>query len=297
MGPPQLTPQRRAVRQRALLAWWAPSARDLPWRTTRDPWAILVSEVMLQQTQVSRVEPRYRSFLERFPTPAACAAAPVADVIDEWAGLGYNRRAVFLHRSATAVVDRHGGVFPSDLDGLLALPGIGPYTARAVLAFAFEQDVGVVDTNVGRVLARWNGAPLTAAVAQAEADANVPMGSGWSWNQALFDLGAAVCTKRSPQCGACPVHRWCTWRSSGGAPPDPALGSAAVSGSQSRFAGSDRQGRGRLVDVLRVHGEIGPDQLAAAAGWADDPERAWRVAETLVADGLARWASDVLLRA
>src|SRR5262249_802442 len=150
-----------------LLDWSAESRRDLPWRRTRDPWAILVSELMLQQTQVARVVPRYEEFLDRFPTAAACASADVGDVITMWAGLGYNRRAVNLHRCAGAVVSSHGGSLPDSLDALTALPGIGPYTARAVLAFAFERDVAVVDTNVGRVLARWDGRSLTAKEVQA----------------------------------------------------------------------------------------------------------------------------------
>ncbi|HJV09099.1 MAG TPA: A/G-specific adenine glycosylase, partial [Acidimicrobiales bacterium] len=131
----------QALRE-SLSAWAETARRDLPWRRTRDPWAVLVSELMLQQTQVPRVVPRYEAFLERFPTPAATAAAPVADVVRAWAGLGYNRRAVNLHRAAVAVVERHGGQMPATLDQLVALPGVGPYTARAVLAFAFEADVG-----------------------------------------------------------------------------------------------------------------------------------------------------------
>jgi A/G-specific adenine glycosylase len=139
----------KALRE-SLSAWAEGSRRDLPWRRTRDPWAVLVSELMLQQTQVARVVPRYEAFLERFPTPAATAAAPVADVVRAWAGLGYNRRAVSLHRAAVAVVERHGGVMPATLAELVALPGVGPYTARAVLAFAYEADVGVVEVNSGR---------------------------------------------------------------------------------------------------------------------------------------------------
>ena len=140
--------------QDALLEWGGRHRRDLPWRRTRDPWAVLVSEVMTQQTQVDRVVPRYHRFLERFPTVAACAAAPVADVITEWAGLGYNRRPLNLHRAAVAVVEHHGGRLPRDLDALRRLPGVGPYTARAVLAFAYGDDVGIVEVNTARVLAR-----------------------------------------------------------------------------------------------------------------------------------------------
>ena len=194
-----------------VLLWWAGMRRDLPWRHTRDPWAVLVSEVMLQQTQVDRVVPRWHRFLDRFPDVGAGASAGVGAVVQEWAGLGYNRRAVSLHGCATAVVERHDGVFPDDLEGLLGLPGVGPYTARAVLAFAFERDVAVVDTNVGRILARTVGRPLTAAEAQAAADRLVPSGEGWSWNQAVLDLGAMVCTKRDPACSRCPLAEGCTW--------------------------------------------------------------------------------------
>jgi A/G-specific adenine glycosylase len=265
----------------ALLAWFEEHRRDLPWRRTRDPWAVLVSEVMLQQTQAARVIPKWHAFLERFPDPAACAAAPAGDVIAAWAGLGYNRRGLALHRCAQAVVAEHGGRLPDDLPALLALPGIGPYTARAVLAFAYEREVAVLDTHVARIVARQAGRRLTAKEAQAAADGVVPVGEGWGWNQAVLDLGAMVCRSRSPRCDACPVRSTCAWHGEG---PDPAVGSAAVSTPQSRFEGSDRQGRGRLVDALRV----GPVRdVAAATGWPDDPERAERVAQTLVADGLA----------
>ena len=270
----------------ALLAWSESSRRDLPWRRTRDPWEVLVSEAMLQQTQVARVVPRYAAFLERFPTPAACAAAPVADVLRAWAGLGYNRRAVNLHRLATAVVERHGGRLPADLVALLALPGVGAYTARAVLAFAFEADVGVLDTNAARVLARTTGRRLGAREAQDRADALVPAGRGWAWNQAMLDLGATVCSARAPACASCPVTASCAWQAAGTPEPDPATGSAGVSGRQSTFAGSDRQGRGRLVDALR-RGPVAWADVAAAAGWPADPERAQRVVGGLVADGLA----------
>jgi A/G-specific adenine glycosylase len=268
-----------------VLGWWAERRRDLPWRKTRDPWAVLVCEVMAQQTQVARVVERWGPFLERFPTTTACAAAPVAEVLQVWSGLGYNRRALALHRCATAVVERHGGVLPSDLDALLALPGVGPYTARAVAAFAFEHDHGVLDTNTARVLARWEGRPLTPREAQAAADAAVPVGDAWAWNQALLDLGATVCTRRAPACDECPVTSDCAWKAAGRPTPDPADGSAGVSKGQSRFAGSDRQGRGRLVEALRTAPVAAPD-LATTMGWPDDPVRSERVAATLVADGL-----------
>jgi A/G-specific adenine glycosylase len=254
-----------------LLEWSSVTRRDLPWRRTRDPWAILVSELMLQQTQVARVVPRYEAFLERFPTVAACASAPAGDVVRMWAGLGYNRRAVNLHRAAVAMGDR----VPDTLDDLLALPGIGPYTARAVLAFAFERDVGVLDVNVIRSLSRLHGRPVT----QAEADALVPAGRGWAWNQAMLDLGATVCTARAPRCDACPVAAGCVWRGFGGADP-------FVAHRQSTFEGSDRQGRGRLVDALRL-GPVVAAEIPAACGWPDDPDRAARIAASLVTDGLA----------
>jgi len=278
-----------------LLGWWEAERRDLPWRRTRDPWAVLVSELMLQQTQVVRVEPRWHRFLERFPTPTACAEAGVGAVVEEWAGLGYNRRAVSLHRCAVAVVDDHRGRFPDELDELLALPGIGPYTARAVLAFAYERDVAVVDTNVGRILARTTGGTLGARSAQQVADALVPAGEGWAWNQAMLDLGATVCAKRSPACPRCPVADSCAWRAAGCPDPDPATGSHAVSRGQSRFEGSFRQGRSRLLDVLRLGAPVVSEQWPVACGWAeraDAEEVSARAAASLVADGLALVAAD-----
>ena len=275
-----------------MLGWFGVVQRDLPWRRTRDPWRVLVAELMLQQTQVARVLPRYEAFLERWPTPADAASAPLADLVTAWAGLGYNRRAVNLHRCAVAVTRDHGGVLPVDLPGLLALPGIGPYTARAVLAFAHEAEgVGVLDTNAARVLARWEGRSLTRAEAQQAADHAVPPGEGWAWNQAMLDLGATVCRARSPRCESCPVAADCTWHRAGNPSPDPAIGSAGVSGGQSRFEGSDRQGRGRLVDALRS-GPVAAADVARIAGWPHDPERAERVAASLVADGLAVRADD-----
>ena len=268
-----------------LLDWSEQTGRDLPWRRTRDPWAVLVSELMLQQTQVARVVPRYAGFMARFPDPVSCARAPAGAVIEAWSGLGYNRRALNLHRAATMVVERHGGRLPRTLDDLTALPGVGPYTARAVLAFAFEADHGVVDTNASRVLARAvAGRPLGRREAQALADQLVPPGRAWAWNQAVLDLGATVCVSAKPRCAACPLARHCRWRGSGG--PDPAVGSAGSRPRQSPFHGSDRQGRGRLVQALR-RGRVSFDSLATEAGWPDDGARARRVAAALVTDGLA----------
>ena len=284
----------RTALQRALLDWGAAVRRDLPWRRTRDPWAVFVSEMMLQQTQVPRVVPRYEAFLRRFPDAAACASVPVGAVVEQWHGLGYNRRAVNLHRCAVAVVERHGGVLPDSLDALLSLPGVGPYTARAILVFAHERDIGLVDTNAGRFVARaLAGRPLGGREAQAVADAAVPAGEAWAWGQAVFDLGAAVCTKRAPRCDDCPVRAHCAWAGGGFSPPDPVTGSAGISGPQSRFDGSDRQGRGRLVAALRA-GPLDLDAVAGVAGWPDDPDRADRVVATLLADGLAVRAGRTL---
>jgi A/G-specific adenine glycosylase len=270
----------------ALLDWAERTRRDLPWRSTRDPWFVLASELMLQQTQVDRVIPKYLAFIARFPSPQSCAEAPLAEVVRRWQGLGYNRRAVNLHRCAQSLVGEHDGRVPDDLGALLALPGIGPYTARAVLAFAFERDVAVVDTNVARVLARRAGRSLRPREVQDAADRLVPTGAGWTWNQGLLDLGATVCRARGPRCEECPLARGCAWRAGGRRDPDPAVGSARVSGPQSAFEGSDRQGRGRLVDALRA-GPVPVAELAVVAGWPDDEPRARRAADSLVADGLA----------
>lgn len=266
-----------------VLRWGAESRRDLPWRQTRDPWRVLVSELMLQQTQVARVIPKYEAFLDVFPNVVDCASGSAADVVKLWAGLGYNRRAINLHRCAVQIVSDHGGAVPSTLEELLNLSGIGPYTARAVLAFAFEIDVAVVDTNVARILARQSATTFSAKGVQAQADQLAPVGESWAWNQSMLDLGAMVCTKRSPSCGSCPVSQTCRWRGDG---PDPASGSAGVGVKQSTFAGSDRQGRGRLVDRLRTSSVLAVE-LAEVMGWPTDPERAQQVANGLLADGLA----------
>jgi A/G-specific adenine glycosylase len=263
----------------SLLAWTERTRRDLPWRRTRDPWAVLVSELMLQQTQVARVIPKYAAFLDRFPAPAACAGAPAGDVIRLWAGLGYNRRALQLHGAAGVVVQRHGGRLPETLAALEALPGVGPYTARAVLAFAFERDEAVLDANARRALSR----TLGRQVRQRDADALVPPGRGWAWNQAVLDLGATVCRPR-PLCSTCPLAaaRACAWHAAGGAPPDPWRPGPR----QSRFEGSDRQGRGLLLKALR-RGAVPWSDVPAAMGWPDARDRARAVAEALVAEGLA----------
>lgn len=233
----------------AVLAWGLPRMRDLPWRKERDPWRILVAEVMLQQTQVERVIPKWFAFLDAFPTPRECAAAPLGDVLRLWQGLGYPRRARNLQATAVVVVEQNDGLLPDDLEDLLALPGIGQYTARAVLAFAFERDVAVVDTNIARILARTAGERLTPKAAQTRADAAVPLGDGWAWNQVIMDLGAGLC-RPTPTCTECPLAGSCVWSSAGHPDPDPAIGSAGVSGKQARFEGSARQARGKVLRAL-----------------------------------------------
>ena len=242
----------------AVLAWGAPRLRDLPWRRVRDPWSILVAEVMLQQTQAPRVIQKWFEFRAAYPTPAACVAVPLGDVLRRWQGLGYPRRARNLHEAAAAMVERHGGEVPDELGALLALPGVGPYTARAVLAFAFERDVAVVDTNIARVLARVTGARLTPRRVQSVADDLVPAGEGWAWNQVLMDLGATVC-RPAPRCGDCPVAADCAWHCAGRPDPDPADGSAGVSTRQAPYAGSDRQARGAVLQALAAGGRPAGD--------------------------------------
>ena len=269
------------VVEAALLSWFHEHGRDLPWRRTRDPYAILVSEVMLQQTQVDRVVPRYREWLARWPTADALAAAPLADVIQAWQGLGYNRRALALRQTAQAVVDRGG--WPDTVEGLAALPGVGPYTARAVACFALEQPVAPVDTNVARVLARslaaTDPAHLTPAARQRLADQArpPPAGSAWAWSSALMDVGALHCRPR-PRCDGCPLELTCRWRALGAAAPPPRRRA------QAPFASSDRRWRGAVVRALAA----APDGLERAA-LADQVQVA-------AADRPAGWFDTLLAR-
>jgi A/G-specific adenine glycosylase len=247
---------------------------------------------MLQQTQVARVVPHYERFLAAFPSPAACARARSADVVRLWSGLGYNRRALNLHRAAIAVVSDHGGVVPAADTALRALPGVGAYTSRAVRSFAFGEDVATVDTNAVRVLARCvAGAPLSVRAAMDLGDRLVPTGDSWEFNQTMFDLGATVCMAE-PECRVCPMRRQCAWRSArNGAAPEGAdpWRSSPTARPQSTFAGSDRQGRGRLLDALR-RGGVRDVDLPGACGWPEDEVRARRVAAALVGEGFARWS-------
>jgi A/G-specific adenine glycosylase len=272
-----------------VLEWYAGHARDLPWRSPgTSSWAVLVSEVMLQQTPVARVEPVYRAWLERWPTPAALAGEPAGEAVRAWGRLGYPRRALRLHAAATEVRARHGGELPTTYAGLRALPGVGDYTAAAVASFAHGARHAVLDTNVRRVLARAVGgteqpAPTLTAAERARAEALVPDEPAVAarWAVAVMELGALVCTARTPRCGGCPVAARCAWR---------LAGAPAYDGPARRvqpFAGTDRQVRGRLMAVVRdrdpADGPVGAAELAAV--WADDAQRD-RALATLLADGL-----------
>jgi A/G-specific adenine glycosylase len=264
-----------------LLKWGSGSLRDLPWRRTRDPWRVLVSEVMLQQTSVARVLPKFEAFIDEFPTPAALANAALGDALKLWTGLGYPRRCRNLREAAIAITEVHHGEFPRTLDELLALPGIGQYTARAVLAFAFDETVAVVDTNVSRVLSRLEGVSMTSRQLQTLADVLVPEGLGWEWNQVIMDFGARMCTARSPECGSCSLSRLCAWRGVG---DDPAPKSAGASRPQARFEGSDRQARGRALRAV-ADGVTRDTDVLRATG-LDDSDRAGTLVDALVSEGL-----------
>jgi A/G-specific adenine glycosylase len=207
---------RRRSFARRVLDWYAANGRDLPWRRTRDPYAILVSEVLSHQTQISRVVPVYERLLRRYPTVTAMASAPLADVKAITDPLGYKIRGRWLHAAALRVADGPGGAFPGTLDELLRLPGIGRYTAGAVMNFAHHRDAPVLDTNVARLLGRYFGisAPPRARTRElwSLAAAVIPRGKGYLINQALMDLGALVCRARNPRCASCPLRRTCKWR-------------------------------------------------------------------------------------
>ncbi|MCL6647556.1 MAG: A/G-specific adenine glycosylase [Chloroflexi bacterium] len=272
----------------ALLRWFVAHGRDLPWRHTRDPYHILVAEVMLQQTQVERVVPKYYAFLTAFPDLSALAAAPTAAVIRAWSGLGYNRRAINLQRVARAAVERFGGTLPANLSVLTSLPGIGRYTAAAIACFAFELPVPVVETNIRRVLARLSGRPepLPEREAWALAAALLPE-PAWTWNQALMDLGATICTVRAPRCLICPLRELCPSRGA-----VRSLAEARPAYASQPFVGSNRWYRGRVIALLR---ELPPgttldlETLGRALRPAYSPaDRPWlqQLVAGLAADGL-----------
>lgn len=267
-----------------LTRWYAGARRDLPWRGPDvSPWAVLVSEVMLQQTPVVRVVPAYLAWLERWPTPAALAGDPAGEAVRLWGRLGYPRRALRLHAAAVAVVERHGGELPRDVPSLLALPGVGDYTARAVAAFAFGQRVPVVDTNVRRVVARAVEGRANAAVTRRDLDLVEQLlpaaaNAAATASIALMELGALVCTARAPRCELCPVRPDCAWLAAG----RPEL-TTPVRPTQP-WAGTDRQVRGRLLQVLRdIDGPVPPELLDQV--W-DEPVQRARALDGLVADGL-----------
>lgn len=288
--PARIDPRTRRRVRAALLAWYAAGHRDFPWRATSDPYAVLVSEVMLQQTQAARVAERFGRFMDRFPTAGSLAAASSADVLAEWSGLGYNRRALALQRAA-ATVSREG--WPRDVSGLSALPGVGPYTARAVASLAFGVPAGVVDTNVRRWLLRRFGGPDDPRWLQAVADALAAPGLGAdvaAWTHATMEFGAGVCRSREPRCNACPIAQGCPSRGAASVVPVPR---------QAALRGSDRAYRGAILRLLSGTRRHALDERALRAGLAADvgrngsvldavlDDRGWeRIVATLVADGL-----------
>jgi A/G-specific adenine glycosylase len=271
---------------RPLLRWYDEHARDLPWRRPSvTPWGVLVSEFMLQQTPVARVLPVYDAWLDRWPRPADLAAEPSGEAIRAWGRLGYPRRAIRLHAAATAITEHHGGQVPDDYDALRALPGVGDYTASAVLAFAFGRRQPVLDTNVRRVLTRvvsGDELPPNAVTAAEKAVARDLLPgdepTAATWSIALMELGALVCTAAAPRCDACPVRDACVWRAAGHPAYDgpPRRGQA--------WAGTDRQCRGRLMALARdADGPVSARGMIRA--WLDDVQRA-RCLDSLLADGL-----------
>jgi A/G-specific adenine glycosylase len=272
---------------RPVLRWYAEHARDLPWRRPgASAWSVLVSELMLQQTPVARVLPVHEAWLERWPEPAALAAEPAGEAVRAWGRLGYPRRALRLHAAAVAIVEQHHGEVPDAYDELIALPGVGDYTAAAVASFAFGRRHVVLDTNVRRVLARLlSGVALPpASVTRAERDLAASVlpaddATAATWAVAVMELGALVCTAGSPACDRCPVSDACAWRALG-APPH-----AGPPRRRQAWAGTDRQCRGRLMAVLRdSDGPVAGSILAEA--WPDGEQRR-RCLESLRADGLA----------
>jgi A/G-specific adenine glycosylase len=272
---------------RAVNEWFLANQRELPWRAQGYPaWGILVSEIMLQQTPVARVIPRLEQWLARWPTPAALASAAPGDAVRAWERLGYPRRALNLHAAAVAITERHGGVVPHDVDELLALPGIGHYTARAVAVFAYGHRHPVVDTNVRRVLARAIGGVADAGPPSTMRDlaamnAQLPTGDEDAriFNAAVMELGAVVCTARTPRCDTCPVSGLCAWRGAG----YPAYeGARRVV--QKKYEGSDRQVRGLILASLRSRDDSLPASELESV-WADAIQRG-RALDGLIVDGL-----------
>ncbi|MEU6236431.1 A/G-specific adenine glycosylase [Kitasatospora sp. NPDC047058] len=269
-----------------VLGWYEANARELPWRTPEaSPWAVMVSEFMLQQTPVKRVLPAWDAWMERWPTPAALAAEAPGEAVRMWGRLGYPRRALRLHAAAVAITEEHGGEVPDDHATLLSLPGVGEYTAAAVASFAFRQRHVVLDTNVRRVFARAvtgveYPAQATTAAERRTATTLLPddRETAATWAVAVMELGALVCTARGPECGGCPLVAGCAWQRAGCPPYE---GPARRGQS---YEGTDRQVRGKLLAVLRAeHGTV--EQARLDAVWPDAVQRA-RALDGLVADGL-----------
>lgn len=279
---------RRAEVLSGVVHWFDGAARDLPWRAPeRTAWGVLVSEIMLQQTPVVRVEPAWRAWLEQWPTPADLAEAPTSDVLRAWGRLGYPRRALRLQECAKEIVERYDGVVPRTEAELRGLPGVGEYTSAAVLAFAYGKRSVVVDTNVRRVLARAVAgtalpAPSYTAAERALATELAPDddAEAASWAAASMELGALVCTAKAPRCGGCPVADVCAWRRAG-SPPD----AHAARRRTQAWAGTDRQARGRVMAELRQ--ATSPVERALLATLWHDPQQLDRAIAGLVEDGLA----------
>lgn len=273
---------------RLIREWFVEHGRDLPWRHDGfGAWGILVSEIMLQQTPVVRVIPRLERWLERWPTPAALASAPPGDAVRAWERLGYPRRALNLHAAATMIAEHHGGIVPEDVPTLLALPGIGDYTARAVAAFAYGHRHPVVDTNVRRVIARavlgqGEASPPSTRRDLAAMEDLLPeaLDAARATNAAIMELGALVCTARKPLCDECPINQLCQWRAAG----YPAY-EGRRQATQKRFEGSDRQVRGLILAELRAS-DVPVTAAEIARVWSDNDQRE-RALAGLLADGLA----------
>jgi len=268
----------RSKLQNALLTWFKLNGRNLPWRGSTDPYAILVSEIMLQQTQVARVIPSYNRFLNSFPNIYRLAEAPLNDVVRSWAGLGYYKRAIAIREIAKRVTKDYSGSVPADPEALITFPGIGRYTANAVACFAFQQDLVILDTNIRRVVGRLCHGDTQVNVQLLESAARdlLPLGNGPDWNQALMDLGATVCHPLSPRCHECPIEQFCTasdsFRRRTTAPNNKPTKSAS---SNKKFEGSRRYYRGRIIDYLSHldHGQqTGLDRLGQAIkdGYSQD---------------------------
>ncbi|WP_341978456.1 A/G-specific adenine glycosylase [Microbacterium sp. LTA6] len=284
--------------QAELSTWYRRTARDLPWRRTAfheqfGAWGTLVSEFMLQQTPVNRVIPHLDAWLTRWPTPRAMAAATGSEVVQQWANLGYPRRALWLHRAAIEIVERHDGIVPREVDALLALSGIGDYTARAVAVFAYGDRHPVVDTNTRRMLARAiEGKAQPAAASRRDLalmDSLLPATDAESgvFNAAAMELGATVCTARAPKCDRCPLRTSCAWVAAG-RPETP-----DTRRRQATYEGSDRQARGAVLRMLREAAPSAVPLSSVIADWPDLRQRD-RAIDSLIADGLAEASEDLL---